>query len=110
MRRRRRWIIRSLSLALVAGLVWGGWYVYNKGFSKTWRQYVMSEFRKRGVQVYFRRLSLDPFQGLVARDVEITDAKDDTKVLAVINQIVLDINYGDLLHGQPFLNAVDLRD
>jgi AsmA-like protein len=110
MRRRRRWIIRSLSLALVAGLVWGGWYVYNKGFSRTWREYVMSEFRKRGVQISFRRLSLDPFQGLVARDVKIIDPKDEDKLLAVINQIVLDINYGDLLHGQPFLNAVDLRD
>ena len=90
--------------------LWGGWYAYNRGFTKKWRLFVESEFHKRGVELYFSRLTLDPFQGLVARDVKIFDAKDHTKVLAVINRIVLDINYGNLVHGEPFLNGIDLRD
>ncbi len=110
MRRFGRWPVRLIFLLLLTGAGWGGWYGYNKGFSRTWREYVIAEFRKRGVEVSFRRLAIDPFAGLVARDVVIVDAKDPDKVLASINHIVLDINYGNLIHRQPFLNAIDLRD
>jgi hypothetical protein len=108
----RWWIRRAMKVTavLVLGfLLWAGWYVYNKGFTRKWRHYVASEFRKRGVEVSIRRLTLDPLQGLVARDVKIVDEKDRDRVLAVISRIVLDVNYANLIQGQPFLNSVDLR-
>jgi hypothetical protein len=38
------------------------------------------------------------------------DVKDRDKVLAVIDRVALDINYSNLLHGVPFLNAIELRN
>lgn len=95
---------------LLVALLWGGWYVNRKGFTRNWRQVVNSEFEKHGLSVSISRLTLDPFHGLVARDVEIFDVKSHHRTLAKINQIVLDINYSNLLHHQQFLNGLDLRD
>jgi AsmA-like C-terminal region len=109
MRVRTRRIIRIAAILCLGFLLWAGWYIYNKGFTRKWRGYVAAEFRKRGVEVAIRRLTLDPFQGLVAKDVKIIDAKDRDTVLAVVSRIVLDVNYANLLQRRPFLNSVDLR-
>ncbi len=101
---------RLLILALLAALLLGGWYLANKGFSRQWRTTVADQLRERGVEASVRRLTLDPFRGLVAQDVRIFDFKDRGKLLAVISELSLDINYAALLHRQPFLNAIDIRD
>ncbi|MGZ5569459.1 MAG: hypothetical protein ACXWKG_20790, partial [Limisphaerales bacterium] len=65
---------------------------------------------KRGVEAYIGRLTLDPFRGLVARNVRIFDYKNRENTLALISEVSLDINYAALIHHQPFLNALDVRD
>src|SRR6476469_2209690 len=95
---------RLLVLAFVALLVWGGWYLANIGFGRQWRTTVADELRKRGVEASVRRLTLDPFRGLVAQDVRIYDFKNRDKPIAVISEVSLDINYAALLHGKAFLN------
>src|SRR4051794_37638637 len=109
----RRFAVRAIqivALLAIATLVWAGWYASNKGFTRKWREEISREFRKRGVEVSIKRLTLDPFEGLVARDVRIVDKKDSNKFHAVISRIVLDINYANLLQREPFLNAITLRD
>jgi hypothetical protein len=109
----RRFFYRLLRLILLAALVmaiWAGWYVYRKGFTKKWRQFIATEFHKRGVEISFSRLTLDPVHGLVARDVVIVDNKDSNKTLAVINRIALDIDFISFMRGKPFLKALDLLD
>lgn len=109
--RRLTWkIVWTLLFLVVATAVWAGVYVYKQGFTKRWRTLVAEEFKKQGIDVTFQRLTLDPFRGIVAKSVKILDAKDGQTFIAKIDQIVLDLNYGNLLHGEPFLNAVDLRD
>jgi len=105
MRQKLITILKLFLLLFVVALVWGGWYVNHKGFNRHWRQFVNSEFEKRGLSVAISRLTLDPFHGLVARDVEIYDVKSHHRTLAVISQIVLDINYSNLFHHKPFLNG-----
>lgn len=103
-------IAKLLAILFAIALVWGGWYVNRRGFTRNWRQYVNSEFEKRGLSVSIHRITLDPFHGLVARDVEIVDVKNNRRTLAIISQVALDINYSNLLHREPFLNGVDLRN
>ena len=103
-------LLRILLLATLITTIWAGWYVYRKGFTRKWRQFVATEFHKRGVEIAFSRLTLDPVHGLVARDVVIQESRDPTKTMAVINRIALDINLNNFLRGKPFLNALDLRD
>ena len=102
--------LRLFALVLVILLGWGGWYLANRGFSREWRTTVANELRKRGVEASVRRLTLDPFRGLVAQDVRVYDFKNRDRPLAVISEVLLDINYAALLHGQPFLNALDVRN
>ncbi len=110
---RVRWLRRFLRLAillLLGGLAAGGWYLAKKGFSRSWREKVVEELHKRGVEASVRRLTLDPFRGLIARDLRIYDYKRREKTLAVVSEVALDINYAALFHHQPFLNALDIRN
>ena len=70
----------------------------------------MEELHKNGVEASIQRLTLDPFRGLVARNVRIFDYKKRENTIAVISEISLDINYAALFHRQPFLNALDVRN
>jgi AsmA-like C-terminal region len=105
-----RILLRLTTILILGGLAAGGWYLAKKGFSRNWREKVVEELHKRGVEASVRRLTLDPFRGLIARDVRIYDYKKREKTLAVVSEISLDINYAALFHHQPFLNALDIRN
>jgi hypothetical protein len=102
--------IRFTTVVAIAGMLGGGWYMAHKGFGREWRERVVEELHKRGVEASVAHLTVDPFRGLVARDVQIYDYKHRENVVAVISEVSLDINYAALLHHQPFLNALDVRD
>lgn len=103
-------LLRLTIVLVVGGLAVGGRYLAKKGFSRNWRNKVVEELHKRGVEASVRRLTLDPFRGLIARDVRIYDYKKREKTLALVSEISLDINYAALFHHQPFLNALDIRN
>ena len=102
--------MRLVILAMIFGIVGGGYYLAKRGFGRQWRYRVVEELHKRGVEAYIGRLTLDPFRGLVARNVRIFDYKNRENTLALISEVSLDINYAALIHHQPFLNALDVRD
>lgn len=101
--------LRFLLVAVVVTLGWSGWYLAKRGFGRQWRDRVVAELHKRGVEASVRRLTLDPVRGLIAQDVRIFDFKNRENTIAVISEVALDINYAALLHRQPFLNALDIR-
>jgi hypothetical protein len=116
-RRKRGWgrrialsIMRLAVLAAIFGVIGGGYYLAKRGFGREWRSRVVEELHKRGVEAYIGRLTLDPFRGLVARNVRIFDYKNGETTLAVISEVSLDINYAALIHHEPFLNALDVRN
>src|SRR5262249_4168656 len=96
----------SIVLAIALGIS-GGWYLVSKGSRGQWRSRVVEELHRRGVEAAIGHLTLDPFRGLVARDVRIFSYKDRSETLAFISEIALDINYAAFFHHQPFLNALD---
>jgi hypothetical protein len=93
-----------------AGLLASGWYAYDKGFTKKWRSYVTTEARKRGFEITMRRMTLEPWRGIVAKEVKLYDAPDRKRVIAVVDEVRLVINYANVFQGKPFLDALDLRD
>jgi hypothetical protein len=109
----RRQLVASGTRLLILGgfalLLLGGWYLANKGFGREFRTKVVQELRKRGIDASVRKLTLDPFRGLVAKDLRIYDAKSRTTLVA-ISEVALDINYAALFHRQSFLNAIDIRN
>ena len=102
--------LRIMALFLVSALIGGSWYLAKRGFGRQWRYRVVEELRKHGVEASVRRLTLDPFRGLVAQDVRIFDYHNRENTLGRISEIALDINYAALLHRKPFLNALDIRN
>src|SRR5438045_4534047 len=103
-------VMRLVILAAVLCIVGGGYYLARRGFGREWRYRVVEELHKRGVEAYIGRLTLDPFRGLVARNVKIFDYKNRENTLALISEVSLDINYAALIHNQSFLNSLDVRD
>ena len=102
--------LRFLTILAISAVLVSGWYLSKKGFGRQWRTRIAEELRKHGVEANIRRLTLDPFRGLVARDVRIFDYKNRENTLARVSEISLDINYAALLHHEPFLNALDIRN
>ncbi|HEY4757694.1 MAG TPA: hypothetical protein VIH43_03980, partial [Chthoniobacterales bacterium] len=47
---------------------------------------------------------------MVAKNVRIFDYRNRENILALISEVSLDINYAALIHHEPFLNALDVRD
>ena len=101
---------RLLILIVISVCLSGGWYLAKRGFGRQWRYRVVEELHKRGVEASVGRLTLDPFRGLIARNVRIFDYKNREKTLALISEVSLDINYAALIHHEPFLNALDVRN
>lgn len=113
LRRVRRLVAIAIRLTILVALVaifGGGYYLARRGFGREWRSRVVEELHKRGVEAHIGRLTLDPFRGLVARNVRIFDYRNRENTLAVISEVSLDINYAALIHHEPFLNALDVRD
>jgi hypothetical protein len=113
LRRTRRLVaiaIRLTALAALVAIFGGGYYLARRGFGREWRYRVVEELHKRGVEAQIGRLTLDPFRGLVAKHVRIFDYKNRENTVALISEVSLDINYAALVHNEPFLNALDVRD
>jgi hypothetical protein len=104
-----RLILRLSIVLLIAAAIIGGWHLARKGFRGQWRSRVVEELHRRGVEASIGHLTLDPFRGLVARNVRIFSYKNRAETLAFISEIALDINYAAFFHHQPFLNALDIR-
>jgi len=105
-----RRVLLTLFALFLAVALGGLWYASKRGFTSKWRRYVSDEFHKRGVEVTLRRLTLDPMRGLVAKEVHVFDASDKRRTLAVIDEMVLQINYANLIRGKTFIDALDLHD
>lgn len=102
--------VRLIVILIISAAIGSGWYLARKGFGRQWRSRVVEELHKRGVEASIRRLTLEPFRGLIAKDVRIFDYRHREKTLAVVSEISLDINYAALFQHQPFLNALDVRN
>jgi len=103
-------VLRLAILVVMFGSIGGGYYLARRGFGRQWRYRVVEELHRQGVEADIGRLTLDPFRGLIARNVRIFDYKNRENTLARISEVSLDINYAALIHRQPFLNALDVRD
>ena len=113
MQRSGRWFRRlarlGLGLVLLAGLLWAGWYVYNRGFTRKWRAQLSAELRRRGLDFEARRLTLNPFEGLVAEDAHLYLLDAHHTPILYISRVAVDISIANLIAHKPFLNSLDLR-
>lgn len=61
------------------------------------------------LEVTIGHLSLNPFMGLVARDVRVHEISNHSNALASINQVAIAISLGELLHRRIIVDSLSLR-
>ena len=105
----RRFIQIALLLLLLVG-GGGGLYLYQQGLTRPWRELVMEELRRRGVEVTFGALAVEPFRGLVARDVRVFDSPQRLRTLARVDEMIVEANYANAVRGKPFIDSLTLAD
>ena len=105
-----RRFLQIFLLLLLLTLGGGSWYLYRKGLTKPWREWIVDEVRKHGVEMSFGKLTVEPFRGLVAKDVKIYDSPKRKRVIAKVDEIVIEANYASAAKGRNFLDALTLLD
>jgi hypothetical protein len=105
-----RWIRRLFVLSLLALAGGAAAYVQSEGFSKKWRKFVIEQFEQRGIYLTLDRLTLDPLEGLVARNIRVFLDKKHKTLLADVDRLHLDLDYNKMLRSEVFLEGVDLRN
>ena len=71
---------------------------------------VLEELRRRGVEVTFGSLAVEPFRGLVARDVRVYDSPQRLRTLARVNEVIVEGNYANAVRGNLFVDSLTLVD
>ncbi len=71
---------------------------------------VQEEFARHGITLSLRRLTLDPFHGLVAKDVKLYDRDNDEYLIASIDRLELDVSLIALARDELFLNHLEVSD
>lgn len=62
------------------------------------------------VEVRIGKLALDPFQGLLARDVSVSERRDGGIVLASVNQVAVSPNFAELMRRRLVVDRLSLRN
>jgi hypothetical protein len=100
--------LKIFALVLAISVVCLGWYGAKQGLRRSWRERVFEEFRQRGIEVTFKRLTVDPWRGFVAREVKIYETAERRHILAEIDQAILSIDFSRLIRRKNFLSALEL--
>lgn len=77
-------------------------------FGDRWRGFLTNQLEQRGIHVEFDRLTLNPFGGLTAHEVQFFNDVGRQQPLASVNQLSLDFDYGELLKGRISLEGLAL--
>lgn len=98
-----------LTLGLIAGGIWLAVVAYDRGFTEKWKNRIIQELEKHGIAAEIERLTIDPINGLTARNVVLYDLTNRQHRMAAISHLSLDVDLSRLVQGADFLRTVDLR-
>jgi len=62
------------------------------------------------IEVDIGHLSINPFMGLVAKDIRVQERGNNAKTLASINQVAISISLGELMLGRVIVDSLSLRE
>ncbi len=105
---RRRSFGLQFTVLLILGTVALTRYWYNVGFDQKYRIIIAAELERYGLGAEIGRMTIDPVEGLTARDVRLFDLKFPDQRLAEVSRLSLDIDLGRLVNREDFLRSVTL--
>lgn len=104
----KRFLRRLLKLTIASGLLAAAVYAGSEAFGERWRGYVIARLGERGLHMDFRRLVLDPFGGLMARDVRLYSRADRRQLLVSVDRLRMDVEFGRLLEKRFEVQGFEL--
>ena len=105
----RRWLRRSAALILAVFLLLSalGRVV---GLPGAWKQRLIGELSSRGLEVEVKKLTLDPFGGLVARDLVVYRDRTRRDERVRVRRVELTPNWLAWQTDEPLISGARLRD
>ena len=99
---------RALLFAIVSFLLAGGVYLNTDSFHKRWHGFVTGELAEHGVHLNFDHLTVNPFGGLVARGVKVFNDATRQHLVAAVDRLNLDVDFGSLVEGRVKIDGLEL--
>jgi hypothetical protein len=105
-----RWTIRTVLVIVFIGLPAAIIYLRQVGIGYGLKERVAWALGGNGFRTEIGKLSVDPFKGLVAKNVEVWETTGDARNLARIERLVVSVNFTDLLAGRVTIDHVQLDE
>ncbi len=102
--------IRLVLLLIFVGLPATAWYLREVGIGFGAREALARALSNEVVNVEIRRLSFDPFSGLIAEGVNVQEAKPDGRALAKLSEVSVSLNLSQLMAGRIFVDRLVLSN
>ncbi|MGV3664312.1 MAG: hypothetical protein ACO1TE_29340 [Prosthecobacter sp.] len=103
-----RLLRRFLLFVLTSFLLAGGVYVSTDAFRTRWHGFVTGELGRMSVHLDFESLTINPFGGLVAREVKIYNDASHLHLVAAVDRLNLGVDFGPLFEGKVKVKSLDL--
>ena len=101
--------LRRLLLFLIASFVLAGSvYLNTTAFHERWHGFVTGELAQHGVHLNFEHLTVNPFGGLVAEGVKVFNDASKEHIVASVDRLNLDVDFGSLIEGRVKIDGLEL--
>lgn len=104
-----RWLFRGVAVALFVALPATLIYLREVGFGPGVRQRIAQAIGRDSARIQIGRLTIDPFRGLVARNVDVFAPGSASPPISQIRDIVLSLNLAQLFRGKIVVDALQLN-
>ena len=104
-----RWTIRAVLVVLFIVLPAAIIYLREVGLGFGLKERIASALGGDSFRTEIGRLSIDPFSGLIARNVEVWET-GETRSLARIERVVVSVSFSDLLAGRVTIDHLQLDE
>lgn len=102
--------IRLVLVLVFIGIPAGALYLREAGIGFGAKEALARALSSPALEVSIGRLALDPFSGLLARDIAVHDRGHDGRLLAGISSIVLSLNLSELAQRRIVVDKVSLQN
>ena len=105
-----RWTIRAVLFFVFICLPAAIIYLREVGVGYGLKERVAGALSGEGFRTEIGKLSIDPFQGLIAQNVEVKETSGDAGNLARVERLIVSVNFTDLLSGRFTIDHVRLDE
>ena len=103
-------LLTTLIVVVIAGLLFGVWWINRNGFEGQWGDQVSTELANRGLHADFDSIRFSPIRGLIAKNVVIYGDESREHAFAKIPSLLIDIDRAQAVRGNLIFGKLVLAD